>query len=170
MMSSSHDDDKNISVMFNGKYGGFGFSKDALKEYNKRKPIGFKNVNSYNFTMIERTDPLMVQICREMGERANGRSADICIKEIPRKYAECYSIHEYDGLECVSIAFEKYQLDCIRLIMASKTIKNDDKVNLIQIVLSESECTEEDESTTEEEEEPANARCDDDEPIEVVHL
>ena len=126
-----------ISVMVNSCYGGFGFSKDALDEYIKRRPPGGRKMNAARAYTISRSDPLMVQICQELGSRANGQSACIYLSDIPRKFAEFYVIREYDGQESVHIAFEKYQIDSIGRIMSNSTIVNDDKVTLIKHVLSE---------------------------------
>jgi hypothetical protein len=149
-----------VSIMYNGCYGGFHFSNEAIDEYNRRKPANHTRSSEYK---VSRADPLMVQICKEMGPRANGQFSDILIKEIPAKFQNCYSIHEYDGMEWVSISFGKYQLDCIRLIMSTKNMSNDEKVRMIGLTLSEPDT---DCDTPDDEPESPQTDCDspDDEP------
>lgn len=48
---------------------------------------------------IERDDPALVQVVEEMGDKANGSCAKLCIQEIPKGTA--YRIDEYDGNESV---------------------------------------------------------------------
>ena len=46
-----------------------------------------------------RTDPVLIQVIEELGEEANGNSADLQITELPA--GTQYHIHEYDGSETV---------------------------------------------------------------------
>ena len=46
-----------------------------------------------------RTDPVLIQVIEELGEEANGSSADLQIAELPA--GTQYHIHEYDGSETV---------------------------------------------------------------------
>ncbi len=54
---------------------------------------------SYN-----RSHPLLIKVCEQLGEKANGRFADLKIVEIPDGIE--YEIDEYDGLESIH---EKHQ-------------------------------------------------------------
>ena len=47
----------------------------------------------------DRTDPVLIQVIEELGEEANGSSADLQIAELPA--GTQYHIHEYDGSETV---------------------------------------------------------------------
>lgn len=49
---------------------------------------------------IERNDPILVRVIEELGEKANGRCADLKIVEIPDDVK--WEISEYDGLEHVA--------------------------------------------------------------------
>ena len=126
-----------VSVMYNGCYGGFEFSKEAIDEYNRRKPAGSSALTASTSYNLSRADPLMAQICKEMGPSASGQFSDILIKNIPAKFGNCFCIKEYDGMEWVSISFGKYQLDCIRLIMSTETMSNDEKLRMIALTLDE---------------------------------
>ena len=127
---------KTVSIMINACYGGFGLSDIAIREYNTRKPIDCKSLNMENSLGIDRADPLMTQICTELGAKVNdSNKSNIIIKSIPLKYAECYVITENDGNELISIDMFKFQVDSIRLVMQNSSISNTDKVNLINIIL-----------------------------------
>ena len=47
-----------------------------------------------------RTDPTMIQVVEELGDKANGRCAELKIVEIPDGMA--YTIEEYDGMEHIA--------------------------------------------------------------------
>jgi hypothetical protein len=49
---------------------------------------------------VARDDPVLIQVVEELGEKANGRFADLKIVEIPDDVE--WQIDEYDGLEWVS--------------------------------------------------------------------
>jgi hypothetical protein len=49
---------------------------------------------------IERNDPALIQAIEELGDKANGRFADIAIVEVPDDVK--WHIYEYDGLEHVA--------------------------------------------------------------------
>lgn len=102
-------------IVYNGCHGGFGLSDDAICEYLRRTgrewveeptgfsivPIRFKVVDddAWNVRDIPRTDPVLVAIVEEWGERANGPHADLQIRELPK--GTLYRIDEYDGWERV---------------------------------------------------------------------
>ena len=135
------DPKKTIPVMFNGSYGGFGFSQEAVDEYNKRRgPLGEGQspLLMSHSDSLERTDPLMAQICEDLGpSESSGRYSEIHVERVPARYANCIVINEYDGSESVSVSFRKYQLDCIRLILSSDTVTSEEKLRLIALVTSE---------------------------------
>ena len=149
-------------VLYNNCYGGFGYSKKAVEEYNKRLPAGSTKINvevggglfsrmlcegtkeeggsEQKFVWeIERGDPLMVQICLELGDEANGKHAKIAMREVPRKFEKHYVIGEYDGLEQVQIDFKRYQLDKIKRIVNDDSISSEVKVKMTQDTLLEEE-------------------------------
>ena len=63
-------------MLYNTCYGGFGLSEEAIKEYIKQRP----NVDWQN---VERNDPVMVAVVRNLGARANGQFAKIQIATVP---------------------------------------------------------------------------------------
>ncbi len=145
--------------------GGFGYSTNAVEKYNKRLPAGERKI-SVEFNIgpvaialteemkleagsnavnekctwdIDRGDPLMVQICSELGKEANGEYSKIAIAQVPRKFEKHYVIGEYDGLENVQIDFRGYQPDRIKCIMNDDSTSSDDKVRMPQDVFLEKE-------------------------------
>ena len=66
-----------------------------------RSPGRFARSNALYFSVtdIERTDPALVQVVEELGDKANGRCAKLYITEVPA--GTLYRIDEYDGLESV---------------------------------------------------------------------
>lgn len=81
-------------IVYNADYGGFGISKEAMAEYNKRtgKVVQWSGD-------IERTDPVLVAIVEEMGNKANGAHAKLRIAELA--VGTKYYIDEYDGWESI---------------------------------------------------------------------
>lgn len=53
----------------------------------------------WNERSIQRNDPILVQVVRELGEAANGKCAELKIVEIPDDVA--FEIEEYDGVESI---------------------------------------------------------------------
>ena len=66
-----------MEVMFNGCYGGFGFSEEATRVYKER---GGQCTDPDD---MSRHDPLMVSIVKELGHaRVNTRYSAICLATI----------------------------------------------------------------------------------------
>lgn len=141
------DSEQMIGVLYNNKYGGFSVSKKAKKIYNERmtqdnpeyksRSVDYVYDDFYDTT--GRHDPLLVSIYNELGEEFNGREyTKVMIKMIPKKYENAYIIHEYDGLESVSVDNNKYKLDAIQKIIYNIDMNdNDVKINEINKVLLE---------------------------------
>jgi hypothetical protein len=149
--------DDTFSVLYNNQYGGFGYSDEALKEYNKRVPAGMAKIKvgtgqgifsqallgnsevagEKHAHEIDRGDPLMVQVCKDLGDEANKKHAKIAIAQVPRKFEKHYFIGEYDGLESVQINFKGYQLDTIKSIVLDDTIPSQVQVEMVRDVLLE---------------------------------
>jgi len=101
-------------IVYNACFGGFGLSEDAVRRYAELKGLIYgsdgnehwhipylsdsdgKRISAYN---IERTDPALVQVVEELGERANTRFSDLRIEDLPA--GTKYRIDEYDGSESV---------------------------------------------------------------------
>jgi hypothetical protein len=80
-------------IVYNGCYGGFSLSLAAWERYIE---LGGKAESSFDLDR-NRTDPVLVQVVEELGERANGMCAELRIYEIA--VGTKYRIDEYDGLE-----------------------------------------------------------------------
>lgn len=88
-------------VVYNDKYGGFGLSPEAIKRYCE---LSNKDIQTVDECSIERHDPILVQVVRELGDKANANYADLKIFKIPG----CeYIIDEYDGWETVEYPEKK---------------------------------------------------------------
>ena len=109
-------------IVYNACYGGFSLSYDAIIRYAEIKGITlYPEKDKYSFVYwytkskdqrkddgndgyfldrgISRTDPALVQVVEELGEKANGQVAELCIRELSPGIR--YRIHEYDGSESV---------------------------------------------------------------------
>lgn len=101
---------KGIKLYFNKDYSMHNYYLIPVEEYNriraeeKAKPVGsgrFKESNAAYFSVssIDRTDPILVQVVEELGERANGNYARLMIADIPA--GTLYRVEEYDGYESI---------------------------------------------------------------------
>lgn len=110
-----------MKVVINRCYGGFGLSEETTDALLQRKGIQFQKVNSSTFivhyyqagvepsteTYINtfeyfdnRTDPDLIAVVEQFGKRANDRSAELKIIEIPDDVE--WQISEHDGMEWVA--------------------------------------------------------------------
>lgn len=94
-----------ISVVYNNRCGRFELSELGLFLYNeKRKADGLsmkkksRPVRNDRYS-IDRTDTHLVEVVKELGEKANGEDCKLQVCEIPIEYRECYTIDDYYGLE-----------------------------------------------------------------------
>ena len=106
-------------IVINGTYGGFGLSRAAELAYLHRTGTAYTledredraatiqqgqricvNKSWWNSRALERDDPVLVDIVREMGATANGDSANLAIVQIPANVD--WQIEEYDGREWVA--------------------------------------------------------------------
>ena len=77
-----------MKVVINTCYGGFSISEEAFKLLNL-KWLGYGFINNETFNIKSnnpyeyRTYPPLVKIVEELGERANGKVAELKIVEIP---------------------------------------------------------------------------------------
>lgn len=85
---------KMTKIVYNACYGGFGLSQEAVIRYRE-----ITGAEAPYDRAIERNDPALVQVVEELGSKANGSCADLCIAEVPA--GTRYRIDEYDGLESV---------------------------------------------------------------------
>jgi len=103
-------------IVINKCYGGFSLSHEAFLELRKRKckfaleepdwgePYddgSIRDDSSWDFFCfdIPRDESLLVDVVKELGNKANGDCAKLAIVEIPEDVD--WEIGEYDGLETV---------------------------------------------------------------------
>jgi len=93
----------------------------------------FRTINAYS---IKRHDPLMIQIVKELGEKAYGFCAQISIETIPAQYINHYSIEDYDGTEAVVIHYNTYKVDSAKALLRNSTLTNFEKLARISALLN----------------------------------
>ena len=99
-------------IVYNSCYGGFSLSDEAVelyltlrnmpltKEvYSSTYSLYYVGGDYFSSSLISRTDPYLVQVVEVLGERANGKFADLKIVEVPEGCL--YRINKYDGNESV---------------------------------------------------------------------
>jgi hypothetical protein len=84
-------------VVINDCYGGFGLSEEAFERYKQLASITDPVFLYYD---INRDDPYLIKIVKEMGDSVNGPCANLKIVEIPADVA--WLIQDYDGIEWVA--------------------------------------------------------------------
>ena len=110
-----------MKVVVNRCFGGFGISHEATMRYIELsgqdiRPSGAKNkvFRDYDYYVggiedddhywwdkrIERTDPALVQVVEEMGEKANSRFSQLVVVDIPDDVE--WTLEEYDGNEWIA--------------------------------------------------------------------
>ena len=122
-------------IVYNACYGGFSLSEAAMRLYAEKKGLPFyvwkdpvDLTSQYYFTAdpsgmteidnefdqkyslyehdLKRTDPVLVEVVEELGDKANGSYAKLCIIALPA--GTKYRMEEYDGFETV-MTFEDYK-------------------------------------------------------------
>jgi hypothetical protein len=105
-------------IVINTKHGGFGLSKEAKLLYLERAGIAYTlvagpdrhteslygpqvevNGDTWHDNDIERDDPILVDVIRQLGSKADGNHAKLKIVEVPAGVK--WNVAEYDGLEWV---------------------------------------------------------------------
>jgi hypothetical protein len=118
-------EEEEIEVLLNDCYGGWQISNKANKLYELRRTKD---------SIRKRSDPILVQIYKELGDEFDGgKHSKTGIEKIPKKYEKYYIINEYDGLETVEIDYTLYELDNlkqkIKEILENNSMDNDEKIN-----------------------------------------
>ena len=116
--------EEEIEVLLNDCYGGWQISNKANKLYELRRTKD---------SIRKRSDPILVQIYKELGDAFDGgKHSKTGIEKIPKKYEKYYIISEYDGLESIEIDYTKYELDHlkqkIKEILENNSMDNDEKI------------------------------------------
>jgi len=122
----SPEEEEEIEVLLNDCYGGWQISNKAKKLYELRR------TKDSNNNIRRRSDPILVQIYKELGDEFDGKYSKTGIEKIPKKYEKYYIISEYDGLESIEIDYTKYELDHlkqkIKEILENNSMDNDEKI------------------------------------------
>jgi len=106
-----------MKVVVNRCYGSFGLSHEAVMRYSELAGLNLVGVQDslfYHYYRdgkigdedyywsegdLERTDPLLIQVVEELGEKADGSFSTLEVVEIPDDVK--WKIAEYDGWESV---------------------------------------------------------------------
>jgi hypothetical protein len=123
-------DEPFVEVMFNTRYGGFGFSPRFKQEYNRRmRAIDLTYKPPVCVDECERDDPVAVQLLKDLGRiPSSDPHASLSFAKVPLKYKRFFIIEEYDGSESVQIDYDAYRTFHTRQILKDETIGNDAKV------------------------------------------
>jgi hypothetical protein len=119
-----------VGIIYNATYGGFGYSQQALDLYTQRSG---RTIIEDEWSTIDpkRNDPLMVQIVKELGKKAGGQYARLKVVYVRPEHVNFIHIHEYDGLESITINWTQYMLYQIRHIVGAP-LQSDDKIDQIK--------------------------------------
>ncbi len=109
------DEEPNIEVLFNACYGGYRLPEEAVDLYKIR--CGIPDTKRIIGRSIPRHDPVLVQLFKEFPELFTSSYSLLELEEIPSKFADFYTIREYDGAECVHIDREKHALYLISTLV-----------------------------------------------------
>lgn len=86
-----------MKIVINVFFGGFGLSDEAIKRISELKGTALKH--SFE-AKDDRTDPVLIKVIEELGEKADGCFAKLKIIDIPDDIE--YEICEYDGYEHIA--------------------------------------------------------------------
>lgn len=127
MIYEKLDNEEEIEVLYNDCYGSWKISPIAEELYLLRKKEN---------KIRRRSDPILIQIYNELGEKFDGTNSKTIIQKIPKKYENYYYIDQYDGLESIEIDYTKYEMDNlkknIKEILENNSMDNDEKINEIK--------------------------------------
>lgn len=99
-------------IVYNACYGGFSLSDEAVRMYLDLK--GYKYTEDFSYFVtpfkvegwedfydrdIDRADPILVEVVKKLGDKANGSCAKLRIEDLPK--GTLYRITEYDGYESI---------------------------------------------------------------------
>jgi hypothetical protein len=153
--------EETIDVLYNICYGGFNLSKEAIKLYNERSPdvkiyepdtssdeddepdsISKESKsdkssprNTIHCCWIDRHDPVLISVYKDLGKKCSGECSKLAIRTIPKIYENYYDIAEYDGKENVVINIHKYLAGETRSIVMNPDKSNDEKIDDIKKLL-----------------------------------
>lgn len=126
-----------VPYIINRRHGGYGYSTKAIDEYNKRRTKSnpdLKNLDYKDDWIIRRTNKIMVEIVKEMGDEASGKYAGLDIWYVNKDLINYIVRSEYDGLENITYDVNKYKVDKIKEIIES-TVTEIEKCSEIKKVI-----------------------------------
>jgi hypothetical protein len=123
--------EEEIEILYNIKFGGWGITKKAEELYKMKKEIDHLDELNFCYDLSIRTDPILIEIYKELGDEFDDKYSKTKIKKIPKKYKNYYEIEEYDGKECIKIDYTRYKLD--QIYTKIKEIIESDNDNNIKI-------------------------------------
>ncbi len=100
-----------MKVVINRRFGGYCLSDEALQYMGLTLEPNLYSLRDGRDLMTnmrtpfqnDRSNPLLVKCVEELGERANGRVAELHVVEIPDGVT--FEITEYDGMEEIHEAY-----------------------------------------------------------------
>ena len=126
-----------MEILLNKCYGGYGLSDKAVKLYLTKKNIPivpnpayaskyFKyyivgDDERFSDHNIPRMDPVIIEVVKDLGKKANGSNAELEIVSIPDGCE--YYIDEYDGIESIETWFELTEQDLLDGISPERLIQ-----------------------------------------------
>lgn len=136
-----------MEIVLNKCYGGYGLSDEAVRLYLTMKNIPIvlnKRYSDHLFIYyivgdndrfsdynISRTDPVLIEVVKKLGKRANDNSAELVIISIPDGCQ--YLIDDYDGMESIQTWFELTEEDLLKGVAPEKlkALKSADFIKII---------------------------------------
>lgn len=136
-----------MEIVLNKCYGGYGLSDEAVRLYLTLKniPIVLNIQCSGNYSKyyivedndrfsdynISRTDPVLIEVVKKLGKRANDNSAELEIVSIPDGCQ--YLIDDYDGMESIQTWFELTEEDLLKGVAPEKlkALKSADFIKIL---------------------------------------
>lgn len=118
-----------MKIVINSDFGGFSLSDEAMERYLELKDIKWvKEETKYGSTLyyhhgyvegvdegkvliseydFDRSEPILIRVVEELGERANGTYASLKVVEIPDDVK--WHIADYDGREHIAENHRKWR-------------------------------------------------------------
>ena len=121
-----------IEVLYTKSYDGWKISEEAIELYKLRNG----KYDSFELESLDlcRSDPILIQIYKELGDKLITNCSKIIIKKILKKYEKYYYISEHCGIECLEIDYTQYKLDTIyNKITEILESTNNSEIKLIEI-------------------------------------
>ncbi len=135
-----------MEIVINKCYGGYGLSSEAIELYLTKKNIPivldprsdsyFKyyvvaEYERFSYYNISRHDPILVEVVRELGERANGNCAELAIVWAPDGCE--YFVDEYDGMESIETWFQVSKQDLLKGLSLERIeqLKSADNIKIV---------------------------------------